>query len=111
MFCSICSAYDDVKTSIRVGEDGAVFFSVDDKDNSVHITMSAAQAHTIGEMLHAVALSIDTQLISKSSSWGGSTIDIEREDLPVFSGIKSINNISAIISEIKESDAIEEQSA
>ena len=81
MDTSMCSAYDDLTVDLRVGESGALFVAIADKDNKMQITISAIQARIIGEMLNMVALSINAQLLAKCTFWGSAVVNVEREDI------------------------------
>ena len=77
-----CQAYNDIKSTIRLGE-GVLYVTLKNKkdDSDVHITLNPSQASTLGEYLQVAGDEQKKNSISdRSPYFGGIDIDLEFEE-------------------------------
>jgi len=74
-----CLAYEDIAATIRL--DGrVVFFALDDKNTSVHVTLNPLQVRMLAKYLEIALTQIDFANLLDEQHFGNLTVKIEQDD-------------------------------
>ena len=78
-----CAAYDDLETTIRLG-DNVVFLVLADKEKntSVHLTLNPFQVRILAKYLSIALNQIKFSDLAAENHFGNLTVQIEQENLP-----------------------------
>ena len=76
-----CVAYEDVKSTIRLG-DNVVFLAleVSGKDTDIHLTLNPFQARALAKYLSLALTKIDFKGLEDEKHFGDLTIQIEQDN-------------------------------
>ncbi len=76
-----CAAYDDVDTTIRLG-DNVIFLAlkIKAKDTDMHITLNPLQVRSLAKYLSIALTQIDFANLYDEKHFGNFTVQIEQDD-------------------------------
>ena len=78
-----CAAYDDVDTTIRLG-DHVVFLTLADREKnlSVHLTLNPFQVRVLAKYLSIALSQMEFSGLAEENHFGNLTVQIEKENSP-----------------------------
>ena len=78
-----CAAYDDVDTTIRLG-DHVVFLALADKEKntSVHLTLNPFQVRVLAKYLSIALSQMEFSGLAEENHFGNLTVQIEQDNSP-----------------------------